>query len=503
MAKECNVIIHNGVIGLISQVTSMFSQFVLRILIIRYMGVEIVGINATLSSLLQTLSLTELGFQTAVVYFLYTPLRRGDYKRINDILEILKRVYMAIGIVFIFMQILCIPILPFVLKNVTITGEIIGYYFAMGIDVAVSYFISYKRVILYADQKEYISKTVDCLCMILFSILKGIVIIKLDSFMIYLLLQIFQTCITNSIISKYCKKTYLFLKTSSFNKVLFIDILNKVKNVFGSKIAGYIYGATDNLVISSNVGTMSVGILSNYSMIVTMLKQVISSVFFSMTAYIGNKMITKSSNQGAEEKSFQRYTYLRYVIASFIVIPWIILADNTVFLFFGNQQKISIISIVLLGIDLYIHIVYTPCCEYINGNGLFREDRIIAFCGAAINLVTSIYWVSCWNIEGVLLGTVISQIFLWIGRSYIVYFKIFCMNIKKYIIYIMWNYARLAIIFFQVNIIYNIKDKLYLDNPIILWICSLLICFSVNLFIQVVLFWGIEKRCSYFKDCNI
>ena len=64
------IIVKNGFAGLINQLISEIVQFIVRIFTLQYIGIEVMGISTTFTSILQTLSLAELGFQTAVVYYL-------------------------------------------------------------------------------------------------------------------------------------------------------------------------------------------------------------------------------------------------------------------------------------------------------------------------------------------------------------------------------------------------------------------------------------------------
>ena len=64
----------NSSIGFITQMVLLILQFFCRQIFLHYLSIEYLGISGTFTSLLDTLSLTELGFQTAIVYGLYTPL---------------------------------------------------------------------------------------------------------------------------------------------------------------------------------------------------------------------------------------------------------------------------------------------------------------------------------------------------------------------------------------------------------------------------------------------
>ena len=79
------VAIKNSTMGLISQIVTLIFQFWTRSIFVKYLGVELLGISSTFSSILNTLSLAELGFQSAVVYSLYKPLANDNKEKVNEI----------------------------------------------------------------------------------------------------------------------------------------------------------------------------------------------------------------------------------------------------------------------------------------------------------------------------------------------------------------------------------------------------------------------------------
>lgn len=487
------IILKNGIAGLTGQIISEFLQFIVRIFTLRYIGVEVLGISATFTSVLQTLSLAELGFQMAVVYYLYQPLSQHDEIKINQILIILKRVYEIIGIIFVCISIACIPILKYILKDIDITATVIAYYIIMSMNIACTYFMAYKRALLLADQKDYISQTIDCLFNVIISIFKIGVIILFRNYIVFLILQIIQTVGANIVIQLFCKRKYLFLCSGKFEMSIFKSISKDVKNVFMGKLAGYVYGATDNLIISSFVGTVYVGYLSNYIVFITAIKKALGSMFYAMTSIIGN-MLTKKTEVENREMIFRMYSYARYVLASIIIIPWVLFADDAVRILYGGQYILSDIIVILLAVDLYIHIVYTPCCEYINGSGYFKSDKDIAMVGAGINIIASICFALKFGVAGVLVGTVLSQVFFWVGRSSIVYSKIFGLNKEEYFKYISINVKWIAVLIFQIILFSNIRNRIIIGNYILELIIEFFLCELINFFVQAVVFHTSEEQ---------
>lgn len=492
------IILKNGFVGLTGQIISEFLQFIVRIFVLRYIGVEVLGISATFTSILQTLSLTELGFQMAVVYYLYQPLNHHEEIKINQILTILKRVYEVIGIVFICITIACMPLLQYILKDIDITITVIAYYIIMSMNIACTYFMAYKRALLLADQKDYISQTADCLFNVIISIFKIGVIILFRNYIIFLLLQTIQTVGANIIIQFFCKRKYPFLCTSKFEMPIFKSISKDVKNVFMGKLAGYVYGATDNLIISSFVGAVYVGYLSNYIVFINAIKKALGSMFYAMTSIIGN-MLTEKSEIKNREITFRKYSYVRYVLASMIIIPWVLFADDAVRILYGAQYILSDFIVVLLAIDLYIHIVYTPCCEYINGSGYFKIDKYIAMFGACTNIITSTCFVLKMGVAGVLVGTVLSQVFFWVGRSSIVYLKIFGLSKKVYFKYISTNVRWIIVLIFQIILFSNIRSKIIIENYTLELVIEFILCEVITIFVQLMVFHVSEEQRELLK----
>lgn len=451
----------------------------------KYIGIETLGISSTLSSVVSTLSLAELGFQQAVVFYLYEPLRNSEEQKINTILTVLKRVYEGIGIVFIMAIIAVTPFLNFILKGIIVDKTVLIYYNLLGLNTVMTYFLAYKRALLYADQKGYISQSIDSIVNVIMCIIKLVIICLLKNYVVYLVVQIIQTITSNIIIHIYCRHNHPYLCVGKFDWHIFGKIMGEVRNVFICQIAGYIYNSTDNLVISGFVGAVYVGYLSNCTMFTSAIKQTVNSIFGNMTPIIGN-MLSENTAIYEMEKDFRLYAYIRYLFATVIIIPWVLLANNLIQIFLGEKYIVNNNIVILLTIDLYIHIVYSMCCEYINGSGLFKADKQISIIGALTNITASIIFVRVFGIAGVLIGTVISQVVFWIGRSAVVYRKVFKVEIKYYLRYIAEN--MLWIVCTGISILSSIQVcKIFHGyNLIVSSIQMLVVCEAVNFIVQLI-----------------
>lgn len=486
-------ILRNSMIGLISQVVATAFTFVSRSLFIKYIGVEILGINSTFTSVLNTLALSELGFQTAVAYSLYKPIHDNNQKEINDIVNIFRIVYRYIGLFFIVASFVLLPFLKYIITGTPVTNRIYVYFLLQAAASTCTYFLAYKRTVVYADQKEYVSKTIDMTANIIFNILQCVVIVLFRNYIVYLFLKILQVYCSNAIVHFYCKKTYPYLYKDKINFVKFKEIWTNVKNVFAGRIASYVYTSTDSLVISIFVSTTSVGYFANYMTIVNSLKTLTGSVLMPITPTIGHFLVEENDSDKKEE-SFLLFTHVRYLIALLVGVPTIVLIDEFIRIWIGEGFILSRMIVTLISADFYIHLVHSASAEYINSGGLFKTGKYIEIAGAVVNIVTSVLFVNILGIEGVLIGTVISQMILWIGRSAIVYFQCLNQTAREYFLYWLRNAVYLVIYVIAVILCCAAYSKIQVDSLIFKFLFGGIVCEIIIFIYAVILFCKLKEQ---------
>lgn len=486
--------LRNSSIGLASQIIAIVFQFITRSIFVKYLGVELLGISSTFSSVLNTLSLAELGFQSAIIYSLYKPLANNDYEAINKIIGVLKIIYRWVGIFFIVAGIACLPMLKYILTEVEVNRTVYTIFLIQVANSAASYFLAYKRSLLFADRREFITKIVDTVTNVAFNLLKIFVVIKTSDYVIYITLTTIQTITSNLIIHIICGHIYPFLKRTPFDIKIFKSIWNNVKNLFLGKLAFYIYSSTDNIVVSALVSTVSVGFMVNYTTIIANLKTLANSIFNPITPIIGN--MVASDDKANTEKIFQVYTYVRYVLTFVVITPTIVLIQDFIAAWVGSEYLLSNLIVWLYGLDLYIFFIHGPLCDYINTNGLFKDDKNISVVGATCNILSSIVLAKIYGITGVLIGTVISQSVFWILRSRTVYRKVFKRSLLRY-----WlkNFQYTAIFIILTALLGKLYTLIPITNFLLRFICGGVLC-EITSIATIQLVFGSTMENIYLKN---
>ena len=169
--------------------------FVSRTFFIKYLGSEYLGLNGLFTNILSFLSLAELGIGTTIVYELYKPLATRNIEEINAFMGLYKKAYDIIGIAIGVLGMGVIPFLPIIVgHNVTIHNIPLLYVLFLANSV-VSYFFTYKRSILNADQQNYKVIINDFVFYVIVSIIQIGLLLYTSNFTLYLTVQIAFTLI--------------------------------------------------------------------------------------------------------------------------------------------------------------------------------------------------------------------------------------------------------------------------------------------------------------------
>ena len=155
----------NTLFSLASQMLTIVLSFVLRAAFIKILGNQYTGVASVFTTILTMLSLSELGFATAIATALYKPLRDNNQKMIQQVMDFYKNAYRLVAL-FIFVVGMClIPFLRYLIKDVPdIKESITVIYFFYIIKTAASYLMIYKTTLLRADQKLFVVKKKEMMC---------------------------------------------------------------------------------------------------------------------------------------------------------------------------------------------------------------------------------------------------------------------------------------------------------------------------------------------------
>lgn len=479
------------------QVLLIVLNFILRSIFIKKLSTEYLGINGLFSNILSVLSLAELGVGNAIIYTMYKPLKENNELEVASILNFYKKIYSIIGIIVFSIGITLLPFLNNIVKLEHEMQNLKLYYILYLLNTVCSYFLVAQTSIFTADQKDYKLKKVNIFFNILKFIFQAILLICFNSYLLYLLVQIVVTIINNilNLIKTY--KEYPFLKTKGkmIDKETKGGILNNVKSLFLYQFGGVILNNTDNIIISVICGTVTVGLYSNYSLIITSVENIISNIFTSTLASIGNYNIDNTEKE--KYKLFKILDMISYWIYGCLSIIFGIIINNFIEIWIGKSYILGIEIIIICIVNFYLRGMLYPVLCFRNTTTLFKKTKYIMFFTAMINIILSIYLGLKMGLVGILIATALSRVLTNIWYEPKILFKeYFNESVSKY--YIKKIVQIIGLIFIY-SIIYLICQNIIIVNNAIMTLIlrTIIILLISNVYFILVFYRKEEFRAIY------
>ena len=85
--------VRNIIWGVIERIAALLIPFICRTVFIKILGAEYLGLGSLFTSILSVLSISELGFGTAIVFSMYKPIAEEDNDTICALLNAYRKIY--------------------------------------------------------------------------------------------------------------------------------------------------------------------------------------------------------------------------------------------------------------------------------------------------------------------------------------------------------------------------------------------------------------------------
>ncbi len=412
MKSRTQYSIINMFVGLGGYVLNTVMGFICRMVFVRSLATEYLGINGLFTNILSMLSLAELGIGTAIVYALYKPLADNDEKKIASLMKFYGSAYRIIGIIVAIVGIALLPFLKKLIGDVPdIKENIYVIYLFYLFNTCLTYFFSYRASLLTAAQKNYIQLGYSYAITTIQSVVQMIVLYYTKEYMLYLGIQTVGTIFFNVAISYKATKEYPYIKGKNINplsknekKSLFWNI----KALTVSKVSELLVYGTDNIIITYFSGLATVGQASNYTLFSSTVSSVTNQLFNSLVASVGNH-----SALSDKEEIFSLYKKLQ--MANFVIFGWATIGiwfvtSDLVHLCFGAKYVLDDTIPFVLALNFYIVTMQSAITTYRSTLGLFKYGQYILIFTAALNIGFSIWFGNMWGLFGIYLATALARL---------------------------------------------------------------------------------------------
>lgn len=397
--------------GLIGQMLTLLVSFGVRTVFIYELGATYLGLSGLFGNILSLLSFTELGFGQAIIFALYKPIAQGNEEKIGALMALFRKVYQWMFLIVAILGLSITPFLEFFVKTPVDIPYFHLIYILYVLSSAASYLFAYKKSLLFACQKSYVSTITSYWFVIGGAIFQILVLVLWQNFILYLCVQIVTTIVQDITIAHKTSKLFPYLRKYKKAK-LHIDeiksIKRNVKALIIYKIGTLSLNSTDNIIISKLVGLNQVGFYSNYWLIASSVSGFLSTIFGNITASIGNLNATETDE--VKKQMFYRInmaTFLFYGISSICLCTCM---TPFILLWVGEEYVLSPATTFIIAFNQYIGGMLYSSYNYRQTMGLFIQGKMRPIISAVLNIIISIVLAIYWGLPGVLWGTALTRL---------------------------------------------------------------------------------------------
>lgn len=417
----------NSSVATIAQAIQLIVQFIARSVFIYTLGSKYLGLNGLFTNILGYLNFAELGIGSAITFSLYRPLNNHDDIQVSAILHLFKRLYRYIAIIVLVSGLAVTPLVPRLIGGSTKGIDVniqIAFLLALS-NTVLSYFTTYKRTLLIADQKSYVNTINTVGFNVVGQCVQIAQLLIWDNFYVYLIIQALMMLVSNVRISHVVNQMYPTISFNSTEKVdpKVIHYLKKnVVGMFSAKLGGILVTGTDNILLSYYVGLVAVGMYSNYVMIINGLTMLINQLVSAVSASIGNLGASRASKEH-QEKIFYQYFMITSLIALVTSTGFAGFASAFVKLWVSEKMVYTFLPLTIISLNFFLQTLRQSIINYTNAYGLYWYERWKTLFEAGVNLIISWYLVKNTNlgVSAVLIGTICSNLFVnYVWESHIV-----------------------------------------------------------------------------------
>lgn len=403
----------NAVVSLSFYAAYTIVGFILRKVFIDTLGNDYLSVSGLFTNILTVLSFAELGIGNAIIFNLYKPIAVGDTEKIKSLMKLYKKAYNIIGAFVFGAGLLLIPFLNYLISDDApeIKENLVLLYVLYLFNTSISYFFSFKQSIITANQKNYIVSVYTNTFKILQQVLQGVFLILTHNFIAYLLIQIACTVLNNVLIARKANRLYPYITDKEYTPISKDErkgIFKNVRALFMYKLGSTVLNGTDNIITTKVIALSSVGLVSNFNMVITAISAIVDQIPNAVVASVGN--LNASESKEKKNQIFDVMFFACVWIYGFCASGFFFFSNDFVEIVFGAKWRIEPIVIFALALHFYVSSVMSPTYTYRTTLGYFVQGKYAPVAASVINVVLSVLLGKWIGLSGVFFATSVSRL---------------------------------------------------------------------------------------------
>lgn len=476
----------NMIFGVLLKIYQILIPFIMRTVMLYYLGEKYLGLNSLFTSILQVLNLAELGVGSAMVYSMYKPIVEDDTQTICSLMRLYRTYYRFIGGFIAVVGLIVTPFVPKLIKG-TLPPDMnvyVLYLLNLGATVLSYWLFAYKNSLLSAHQRGDVSSKVSLITNTVQYALQILVLIFLKNYYFYLIIALLIQIITNISTAIVVNKMYPDYKpVGKLPEESIKKINGRIRDLFTSKLGSVIVNSVDSVVISAFLGLTVLAVYQNYFFILSSIIGIVGIVFGACTAGIGNSIITETKEKNF--KDLNKLTFIISWIAGFCCCCFLSVYQPFMKIWAGERLMLKFSAVICFCVYFFVYEINQLLNMYKDAAGIWHEDRFRPLVTALSNLIMNLILVQFIGIYGIILSTVLSMLF--VGMPWLLHNLFTVLFDKKQLIpYLKHIFKYVFVVLVSCVITYSIVRIIPLEGIPLIIVRLIICCIVPNLLYLLV-----------------
>lgn len=492
--------IRNAKYGLIGQIFLVIFSFILRKIFLNTFNDDYLGLGSVFLTILNAVNVCELGLSSAIIFCLYKPLVRDDKATVAAYMKYMKKAYYIVGGIVLILGLSLTPVLHLFVRVMPDIDNIRLIYVMFVVNSAMTYPLSYRSILLTADQRQYAVSRYRYFFSCMFHLVQIIVLMCTHNYLLYLSCRLVFTVVENCAISLKVKHDYPYISEKNVRELTRAeksDIKKRVKASALHKLGSFLVFGTEAVFLARLCGVNSATLYQNYYTIQLNLKNFMNIFFSSFSASIGNMYADNKD----EKKKYSVYNVLNFIcawIAGFASVSLALIYNPFIELWLGPQYLFEKEAVALISLSFYFFCTRIAMNTTKDAFGLFVRDKYKYIAQFAVYVVLAIIMGRVFREAGIFAAMLIADLVtcFWI-EPWVLFKYGFKRPVSEYFKKYALHALTAAIGFFITYVLVRIFCTS--NQGILFLILRVLLCVTVPNVVYLLL-WC---RSAEFRECTV
>lgn len=401
----------NIVVTAIMQIVSVLVNFILPRVMLTYYGSEINGLVSSITQFINCFTFVEIGLSGAAIHSLYKPLADKNHKVINAIVTAAKNFYTLSGYIFVMLVVGLATIYPFFVRTENLSPIFVGLLvLVLGTSGILEFFtLSKYRVLLAADQKNYVI-SIASICAMILNVIIIIILSRLGVNVVLMRFAALSSVFLRTIILYcYCKREYRFLDYSVEPDN---SALEQRWDAFIQQIFGVVQGIVPVMLTTLLTNLKTVSVYSIFNVVNSGLNAILSVFTTGIHAAFGDVIAKNQLNvlqKAYKEFECAYYTLITvlYSVAMIMIMPFIRIYTANVT---DANYNIPLYG-VLFVIRGLLHNIQIPQEMLVGSAGVYRDIKNHTLMQSLTGIVFEALLGFKFGLSGIIIGSFVSYLY--------------------------------------------------------------------------------------------